>query len=167
MPDGPSLVDELKACEVAEPCRPSFVQLVEGSSRTLSTERDTRCVLEALRDRLPGRYQHSTDSTDSATSAGVDHVIVVGDDGNVLHAARSHSSKYDGSSSQNSSGERCRLKEEAYFEACLEGLDAASVAGGGGAGNDTWDCLFDTDPQSPRTLGWLEGCEPAETLACE
>jgi hypothetical protein len=167
MPDGPNLLEQLKACEVEEPCKASSVQLVEGSQKIVAEE-ETRCLLEALRDRRPGRYLHSSNSTDSATSQGADHVIVVSDDGDVLHAARSYSSKYDGSSGESIRGERCHLKDAAYFEACLEGADAGSVDGAGGAGSDeTWDCLFGSGWPDTRGLVWLEGCETAETLACE
>jgi hypothetical protein len=143
------------------------VQLVEGSSRHLSTEEETRCVLEALRDRRPGRYLHSSDSTDSASSQGVEHVIVLGNDGDVLHAARSYSSKYDGSSSESISGERCRLQDAAFFEACLEGADVASVKGAGGAGTDSWECLFGSGWANSRELVWLQDCEAAQSLACD
>lgn len=167
MPDRPDLVAGLKECAVEEPCKASSVQLVEGSHKSV-TEGETRCVLEALRDRKPGRYLHSSNSTDSATSRGADHVIVVGDDGGVLHAARSYSSKYDGTSNKSVRGERCRLKGAAFFEACLEHADAASVDGAGGAGSDdSWECLFGSGWPDPRGLVWLEGCETAETLACE
>jgi hypothetical protein len=161
-PPGPNAIDQLLACDVEEPCPRSGAQLAEASMRSYSKD-SAKCVLEGLRDRKPGRYLHDIDSTTSGSSDGAEHVILVTDAGEVLHATKAYSFGPVATGAPVIAGSRCQLKPASYFEGCLSAL-----AGNDAADADTaWQCVYGSGGVTPGPFPWFESCSSEIGLACE
>lgn len=158
-PAGETELELLNACEAEEPCPPSSAQLIEGFTRTFDAER-AACLLRALRDRTPGRYQHEVGDTNTATSRGTAHTVVLTGGDEAMYASVSHSSSYDGRSDNSAYGAPCRLKPRSYFDACLAALQADVVPPG--SQSPAWDCVF-----SAAGMPWFSSCDEAGELSCE
>jgi hypothetical protein len=160
-----SAIAALESCDVAEPCPTAYAQLIEGSTHNISP--DSVCVLAALRDRKPGRYRLETNATNTATSDGTEHVILVHEGGQVTHAQASYRSSHSMPQSKvvGAAAERCELQPASYFEGCLaalshESADAESPDAG-------WLCLFGSRGQLPQGPAWFDNCEADAKVSCE
>lgn len=161
-PAGPNAIDQLLACDIQEPCGRSGAQLIEAGIRNFSKEA-AQCVLEGLRDRKPGRYLHDIDSTTTGSSDGAQHVILLTEAGEVLHAVKDYSYGLVTNRAPVIAGQRCQLKPESYFEGCLSAL-----AGGEATDADAaWQCVFGSGGLSPGPFPWFESCSSEMGLACE
>ncbi|MEO1273128.1 MAG: hypothetical protein AAFX99_34005, partial [Myxococcota bacterium] len=118
----------LALCEVDTPCPPSTISIVESSE----SWSDGECLLQALRDRTPGRYVHSLSNFDIG---GFEKyaVAVVTDSGEVLRSGYDDAvfsvidRSYVGS-------QRCTLQSPDYFAACLDAGAMLSGTSNGTAG---------------------------------
>jgi hypothetical protein len=167
-PATPTELERLKACAAEPPCGRSFAQLIEASEQYIDTP-GTVCLLEALRDRKPGLYVHEANATDTANTTSETHFIVVDGSADVPHAiGRYQLLGYEGTVTSSVRGERCRLKPASYFDACAKAVAAADdELGYGGAGSDTWDCVFGSSGTAPGAMPWFESCESASQLSCD
>jgi hypothetical protein len=111
------------------------------------------CVLEALRDRRPGRYEHTTYGYWSNGGSDAEHVLVVSADGSVRYA-RSRSGQLVGPIPVFDPGEHCQLKPPSYFDGCLAALERYDQADPfSGPDNEAWLCAYGTLPCRRRWSG--------------
>jgi hypothetical protein len=97
------------------------VQLIESYWFTVSLSPE--CTLQALRDRVPGRYRHETDSTWSGGSIGSHHVVLVYANGQAGYGRDPYAAGAP-TPVEPIAGQRCQLKPASYFEECLAALAA-------------------------------------------
>jgi hypothetical protein len=154
--------ETLGACPAAEPCPRSFVQMVEGAPPGVSVS--PACALRALRDRLPGRYRHETDSTWTSGSVGSRHLILVTASGDALYARDPYGHDLGRPPPPDVAlpAQRCRLKPAAYFDQCLAAL----------AANDPFspvrrDCIYAGDVTSTGPMQWFDSCVSESPVRCE
>lgn len=146
-------IDALLACEGPRPCaaEESFAQIAEVS---LNVHPGTRCLMTALRDRVPGVYIHRTDSTNAGGSLSGYHVLIVDADGGATFAESTSRSGFGaGPTSSSGPSKHCVLKPRAYFEQCVTDFDGY-VGGEGRYGELEWavrDCVYNN--------AWFERCE--------
>lgn len=116
----------LGACPLAEPCESFWLQGVEGSADpfhedSLETE---RCILQGLRDGVPGRYRHTATTHYTNGSSVVDTLFHVSADRRVSFAgytkAQNFDSTYKIQSETYSAARNCVLAAPAFFEGCLD-----------------------------------------------
>jgi hypothetical protein len=154
--------DTLLACTVADACEPADTQLVENFMRSVDETR-VRCVLEGLRDRKPGRYLYGTDYTDTSSSSGARHVLLVTADGGVRYGREEYRSGVNAGETA-PPAQRCQLADVAYFESCLAALDAAPPPGPTPVSDALWACTYGTPASGPgpTQLGWFASCASDE-----
>lgn len=166
-PAVPQNEDELAllACEVPEPCGEAGIQLVENVAVNLR-EDETRCVLNALAQRTPGRYRYETTSSHGQGHDTARHVLLVAADGSVQYARTEDVSvALPGSSTVRPDvGQRCTLKASSYFEDC-----AATLGGEHQSFEQPfWGCVFgDGTASEPSHLFWFESCVEQTPSSCE
>jgi hypothetical protein len=159
---GESDFERLSECDAGACSRKSLAQLVEAYSHNIDRE-GLRCVLGALRDRTPGSLSHQTDSTFSNGSVSADHQLVVSADGSAVYAARRTSGGFT-SSRIDDPAERCLLKPQSYFEACLTALELPP----GDMDPEAWACAYGdgASPTSQTNLLWFEECVMESPATC-
>jgi hypothetical protein len=165
----PTLVElrALEACDVPEPCNSSAVQLIEAYTRNIQKE-VVSCVLGALAERRPGRYVHATEAIFSNGQTRAEHVFVVAADGSVAYVRDPSQGFSTPGQPENvippDPAQRCTLKPESYFEACLADVQAAERFDDDAA----WACTFgDGTSLVPSRLDWFERCEAESPPRCE
>jgi hypothetical protein len=155
----------LLACDAPEPCAEAGVQLVERLTHNLRGE-ETRCVLDALAQRTPGRYRYETTSSHGLGHDNVRHLLLVTPDGSVQYARTEHRaySPPGVSEVRPDAGQRCTLKAPSYFEACRE----ATLGNAMTFQQPYWGCVFgDGSASQPSHLLWFESCVEQSPSACE
>lgn len=156
----------LLACDAPEPCAEAGVQLVEASTHHLRGE-ETRCVLDALARRTPGRYRYETRSSHGLGHDIVRHLLLVTNDGSVQYVRTEHQAHTPPGVSEvrPDAGQRCTLKPPSYFEACRE---ATLVSVMSVEQPPYWSCVFgDGSASQPSHLFWFESCVEQSPSACE
>lgn len=151
--------ETLSACPAAEPCPRSFVQLIEGYLFTVSLSPE--CTLQALRDRVPGRYRHDTDSTWSGGSTGSQHVVLVYANGQAGYARDPYGGGFQPTPVEPIAGQRCQLKPARFFEECLAALAANPHS------SLSFRCLYAGEITSTGPLPWFESCVSESPSRCE
>jgi hypothetical protein len=166
-PSLPENADELAllACQAPERCGQASLQLVEAFSYNYR-ESESRCLLDALARRIPGRYRYETMSSHSSGGATARHLLLVTQAGSVQYVRSEHDQRVVGQPGVTmlDPGQRCSLKPSSYFEACLE----TEPGNFGNAARPFWDCLFgDGTAATASHLFWFESCVEESPSACE
>ncbi|MEZ4450969.1 MAG: hypothetical protein R3B09_15920 [Nannocystaceae bacterium] len=116
----------LGACPLAAPCEPFWLQGVEGSADPFHEDRleIERCILQNLRDGVPGRYRHTATTHYTNGSSVVDTLFHVSADRRVSFTGYTQAVNFGGDylirSETYSSARTCVLASSAFFEGCLE-----------------------------------------------
>jgi hypothetical protein len=105
--------DDVLVCDVTEPCDTVSVGAAECPSLTSES---LVCMLESLRDRVPGRYSASSNVCSAIGTMSTREVIIVHDDGSVTTASCGSSFT---SLSECGEAKQCALKSPEYFDDCL------------------------------------------------
>jgi hypothetical protein len=145
--------DTLATCSTAA-CDLATAQRIEGGSEFAMYGMD--CVVSALRDRLPGRYQVELDHTWGNGNQTLTYTYVVSDEGEVetgVYEVANVEPEGGGESWRPTA--RCDLKAEAFFDDCLA---AIALGDGASATAEAWACVF---PELGADPPWLEGCVEA------
>lgn len=169
--DGGSVVDagsgedQLRACEVEEPCFESTALMVEGRiAHVLLFD----CAIRGLAAGTPGRYRHVTDSMWSAGSVGARHTLIVAEDGTALYSRVPQATGSGSVGDAEPEALRCVLKPQSYFEACVTAFESyVAVPFGTPPSDEAWACAFGNgDAETPSELAWFESCEALSPIAC-
>lgn len=141
----------LGACTFAEPCEPYLYQAVEGGgdpSHESHLEIE-RCILENLRDGVPGRYRHTLTSPNTYGGAVVDSLFEVSADRRLTLVRYTNFGTSSATSvyfeEEYESALACVLAPPTYFDGCLDSHTSW--------GNSP-DCLRHAD-------GWWSECVPS------
>jgi hypothetical protein len=157
---------QLRACELAEPCFESTALMVENRiAHVLLFD----CVIRGLAAGTPGRYLHATDAMWSDGSIGARHTLIVAEDGSALYTRVPHATGAASVDASGASAQRCVLRPRSYFEACVGAFEGyVAVPFGTPPSSEAWLCAFGRgDGTAPSELDWFESCEPLSPLACE
>jgi hypothetical protein len=152
--------DILLAC-ASSGCPSSFAQLTDDTSLLVNAG-PSACLLEALRDRTPGIYQHNVASNSARGAESTEHVFLVRSDGTVAHTTKL--TQTGGTFAANGTSgisytdaEYCELASPTYFADCLASLQDDDLAPEALA----WACLYvDVDTT------WLPHCD-AGSPSCD
>jgi hypothetical protein len=115
------------------------------------------CVLTALRDRVPGLYEHVNTFADLGSTSTTTRFLIT-DSGEVLRGGMTESALADGSAHRSnfSAAERCAAKPAAYFQDCTDtGTELTGVGGTGGP-------PVELDGVCDHVADWFESCIPSE-----
>jgi len=170
--DGGRLADagsdeqQLRACDVPEPCFESTALMVEGRvAHVLLFD----CVIRGLAAGTPGRYLHATDSMWSDGSVGARHTLLLQEDGSALYTRAPHESGSPSVEVGEPRAQRCVLRPRSYFEACVAAFEGyVAVPFGTPPSQEAWTCAFGSGgAETASELDWFERCEDLSPIACE
>jgi hypothetical protein len=144
--------DVLATCS-QEGCDLATAQRIEGGSEFAMY--GMGCVVTALRDRTPGRYQVELDHSWGNGSETLTYTYVVLDSGEVEVGV--HEKAVVESDSQESwrPTATCTLKDATFFEDCLAAIELGDAAE---ATSEAWACVFPDIGDDPP---WLVSCTEA------
>lgn len=169
-PSSPVNEDELalQACQAPEPCAEGGVQMVEASSFSLR-DAETRCVLDALAQRRPGRYRYNTESAHTGGHVGARHLLLLSTGGSVQYVRTEYESLMPaGNAVRPDRGQRCVLKPGSYFEGCSTAVAARTQPTGESFPQPLWGCVFgDGSATTASHLDWFESCVEESPSACD
>ena len=141
----------LDMCTGTTSCSEPFAQRVEGGA--MFTMVGFQCVLEALRDRTPGKYETTFDHSFSNGADEWQITFVITDSGAVEWAEVAlEALGEDPPASTFNPTRRCMPKPASFFEDCL------SVYADDTTDGAAWACVF---PSVDERAPWVEACEEA------
>ncbi|MCA9627871.1 MAG: hypothetical protein KC766_09400 [Myxococcales bacterium] len=153
---GETTYEALNVCGQA-PSYPATASFDDGSGE-LSID-GLEYVLRRLGSRTPGKFS-LTRTTEDGGGSGYHHdVLIVTDDGSVLHASKHRVHAYTSDPptdiDETTPIQRCTLKPEAYFQSCVSAILTDPQ------GNEAAECVQIYADWETLPLPYFQSCEPA------